>query len=158
MRAKLKPVLIVLVAVAAGLFATWKLAPDRRPASQQILDALVEIQKAVEQKDLGGTMKHVSESYRDPEMENKRELTRLAVSGFREPGQFHVVLQAGRPEVRGSEATVDVRVEFSVTQGHGVRQVEPFTVHTRWARERGHWKIVWAEGYWQASGAFELGA
>jgi len=155
---RLKIAAAALVVVGVGLFGAWKLAPDRRPASQQILDTLVEIQKAVAEKNLRGTMKHISESYRDPETENKRELTQLAISGFREPGQFQVVLQAGRPEVQGSQATVDVRVEFSVAQGQSARRVEPFTVHTRWAKEKGHWRIVWSDGYWQASEAFEPGA
>jgi len=154
---RLKVVAAALIVVGAGLFAAWKLMPDRRPASQQILDTLVDIQKAVAQKNLRGTMKHISESYRDPETESKRELTQLAISGFREPGRFQVVLQAGRPEVHGSQATVDVRVEFSVAQGRWVRRVEPFTVHTRWAKEKGHWSIVWAEGYWQASEGFGPG-
>jgi hypothetical protein len=157
MRNRVKVVAAALVVAAGGLLAAWKLAPDRRPASQQILDALVEIQKAVEEKNLRGAMRHVSESYHDPETQSKRELTRLALSGFREPGRFHVVLQAGRPQVQGSQATVEVRVEFSVVQGPSVRRREPFTVHTRWVKEGRHWRVVWAEGYWQASEAFDPG-
>ncbi len=159
MRNRLKAVLIALAAVAAGTVVVWKLAPDRRPAEQQILDTLGEIQKAVAEKDLRGTMKHVSESYHDPTSENKRELTRLAIGGFREPGTFNIVLQVlGRPAVQGTTASVDVRVEFSVVTEQAARHAQPFTVRTRWAREKGGWKIVSADGYMDAGEAFEPGA
>ena len=155
MRDKLKIGVVAIAAVAAGLFAAWKLVPDRRTAEEQILDSLVQIQKAVQEKDLRGTMRHVSEAYGDPTVESKRELVQLTVGAYRQPGGFQVTLQAGRPEVQGTQASVDVRVEFTVVEGPAARRVPPFTVQTRWAREKAGWKIVRAEGYWEGQKAFE---
>ena len=158
MGTRAKAALLALAAVVAGVILVWKLAPDRRPAEQQILETLMQIQKAVEGKSLRGTMRHVSESYRDSDCENKRELTQLAVGGFQERGDFHLVLQAGRPDVQGSRASLDIQVDFSVDKGQSLHRVQPFTVHTQWAREKGKWKITRAEGYWEASEALEPGA
>jgi hypothetical protein len=154
MRNRLKVVIVALVGVAAGIVVVWKLAPDRRSAEQQILDALVDIERAVEEKNIRHCMKHVSESYHDADVENKRELQQLAISGLREPGQFEVVLQPDRPVVRGLEATVVVRVDFAVARGQSINRVAPFDVETRWVKEGRKWRVVEAKGYMEAEQGF----
>jgi hypothetical protein len=157
MRRRAKWIIVLAVLLGIGAVVAVKLIPPRQTPEQQILGILTQIQKAIEEKSLRGTMRHVSESYRDPTCESKMELTRLAISGFHEPGQFRIVLQPNWPSVTGSQATVDVRVDFTVTNGPAARHLEPFTVRTRWAKEGRHWRIIWAEGYWEASTAFEPG-
>jgi hypothetical protein len=53
---------------------------------------------------------------------------------------------------------VDIRVEFTVTTNQAVRRAQPFTLHTRWVREKRHWRIIYADGYMDAGEAFEPGA
>ncbi len=154
MQNRLKLVVVLLAGVAAGIVVVWKLAPDRRSPEQQILDALVDIERAVEEKNVRHCMKYVSESYRDPEVENKKELQRLAIGGFREPGEFDVVLQPDRPVVSGLEAAVTVRVDFAVVRGQAVNRVPPFDVDTRWVKEGRSWRVIEAKGYMEAENAF----
>ena len=154
---KLKIAAAVVIGIVAGVIVIWKFQPDRRSDSQQILEALVAIQEAVEEKSVGGMMQHVSESYKDSTCETKRELIRLAQSGFYEKGAIHCQLQVGRPDVRGRSATVDVSVDFSVDRNGQVAAVKPFTVHTDWVRERKAWRIIRAEGYMEAEPAFGEG-
>ncbi|MBM3472744.1 MAG: hypothetical protein FJX75_05660, partial [Armatimonadetes bacterium] len=142
---KLKIVAGIVIAIVAAVIVVWKLQPDRRSDSQQILERLVAIQDAVEEKSVGGVMQHVSESYKDSTCENKRELIRLAQSGFYEKGEIHCQLQVGRPDIRGRTATVDVNVDFNIDRNGQVATVKPFVVHTDWVRERKGWKLLRAE-------------
>jgi len=158
MQNRLKLAVVALAGVAAGVVVVWKLAPDRRSSEQQILDALVEIERGIQEKDVRQCMKHVSESYRDPDVENKRELQRLAMGGLREPGEFDVVLQPDRPVVSGSEATVTVRVDFAIVRGQSVNRIPPFDVRTRWVKEGRKWRVIEANGYMEAEGAFTEGS
>jgi hypothetical protein len=157
MARKLKIAAAIAVGIVAGMVVVWKLQPDRRSDSQQILEALVAIQGAVEEKSVGGMMQHVSESYKDSTCENKRELIRLAQGGFYEKGIIHCQLQVGRPDVRGQSAAVDVNVDFSIDRNGQVSAVKPFTVHTDWVKERKGWKIIRAEGYMDAEAAYGEG-
>ncbi len=154
MPSRLKVVIVALAGVAAGVVAVWHLAPDRRSPEQQILNALVDIERVIEEKKVRHCMKYVSESYTDASVESKRELTRLVISGLREPGQFDLILQPDQPVVRGLEATVDVRVDFAVIRGQAERRVPPFDVQTRWVREGRKWRVIEAKGYMEADGAF----
>jgi len=157
MAGKLKVAILIVAAIAVGVLVVWKLRPDRRSDSQQILDALTDIQRGVEEKSVSRCMRYVSESYKDSTVENKRELVRLAQGGFYEKGAFQCQLQAGRPDIRGRRATVEVGVDFSVDRGGAVSRAKPFTVRTEWEKERKGWKIVRAEGYMDAQMAFEGG-
>jgi hypothetical protein len=141
-----------------GLLIVWRLQPDRRSDSQQVLEALVAMQRAVEAKRTGDFMKHISEAYRDSTVENKRELMRLVQSGLYERGEFHCGLQVGTPQVDGRRATVDVAVDFSIDRDGRTSAAKPFTVRTEWAKEQSGWKIVRAEGYMEAEPAFGDGA
>jgi hypothetical protein len=154
MLSRLKMLAVILAGVGAGLLVVWKLQPDRRSDSQQVLEALVDMQHAVEEKRVGDFMRHVSESYKDSTVESKRELTRLVQSGWQERGAFHCDLQAGAPEIRGVEAKVNVTVDFSIERDGRVSTVKPFTVRTEWLKEKGGWRIVRAEGYMDAEPAF----
>ena len=148
---------LIVIGVAAGAIVVWRLQPDRRSDSRQILDSLVAVQGAVEEKSVGGVMQHVSEAYQDSTCENKRALIRLAQSGFYEKGTIHCQLQVGRPDIRGRTATVDVNVDFSLDRNGQVSAVKPFVVHTDWVRERKGWKIIRAEGYMEAEAAYGEG-
>jgi len=157
MNRRLKVGAVVVIVVGVGAVLVWKLRPDRRSDSRRILDSLVAIQGAVEEKSVGGVMHYVSESYKDSICESKRELVRLAQSGFYEKGIIHCQLQVGRPDIRGRSATVDVNVDFSIDRNGQVSSVKPFVVHTDWVKERKGWKIVQAEGYMDAQEAYGEG-
>ena len=154
MMARVKIAGVVLAGIAVGVLIVWKLQPDRRSDSQQVLEALVDMQRAVEAKDTGDFMGYVSESYKDSTVENKRELTRLVQSGLYEKGVFHCELQVGPPEITGRTATVEVGVDFSIDRDGRVSAAKPFTVRTEWAKEKPGWKVVRAEGYMEAQPAF----
>ena len=136
------------------MVAAWKLAPDRRSAEQKILDSLVDVEQAIREKSPRRCLKVVSDSYSDPVAGSKHELRQLVIAGCREPGLFEIVLQPDRPVVRGTEAEVAIRVDFSITRGPMVQRVPPFEVQTRWVQEKGKWKVVEARGYMDAEDAF----
>jgi hypothetical protein len=150
--------LVIATGIAAGLVAVWKLQPDRRSDAQQILSALADIQQAVDDKSVSHAMRYVSESYKDSTVDNKRELIRLAQSGFYERGAFHCQLQVGRPVIRALHATADVTVDFGVERDGRISRVNPFVVKTEWVKERKGWRIVRAEGYMDAQPAFQSDA
>lgn len=143
----------LLVGIAAVV--VWKLRPDSGTDSQRILRALTEIQAAVEAKDVGKFMQHVSENYRDSTVANKRELLRLVRSGLYEPGRFYCQLQVARPQIASSRANVDVTVDFRIERDGRISAVKPFVVRTEWEREKRQWRLVRAEGYMDAEPAFE---
>ncbi len=156
MARKAKIGLVALAAIAAGVLAVWYFAPDGRTAEQRVLDNIAEIQAAVNAKSVSGCMEHVSEEYEDSINENKRELMRLLVAGLRERGAIRCVVLTDAPVVQGSTATVNLRVEFSIDYGGGkVNHEGPFPVRTTWAKEKGGWRMLKAEGYMTAQKAYE---
>ncbi|MGQ9732846.1 MAG: hypothetical protein ACUVX8_16430 [Candidatus Zipacnadales bacterium] len=157
MTTRLKIAALGALGVGLGLWGIWRLLPDRRTDSQQILDALLDIQQAVCDKNVRGCMKYVSDAYQDSTAENKRELIRLAHAGFGHRGDFYCLLQAQRPQVNNGRATVEVIVDFRVDRGGQVNRVKPFLVHTEWVKERRGWRIIRAEGYMRADEALDDG-
>jgi hypothetical protein len=157
MRNRLKLALVVVAALVAGCLAAWKLAPDRRTDAERILTEVAGLQAAVEAKNVRQLMDHVSENYSDSICENKRALTRLAISGLHEPGGYHCQVQSGRPQIEGARATLDLLVDFRVVRGGQEHTVRPFPVRTEWAKEGPHWRVIRAEGYMEAEPAIDGG-
>lgn len=141
---------VALTAVACVALALLIILWPRGSPEEQILAVLTEIAQAVERKDVGGCMRHVSQDYRDSRGNTKTELVRQAWAGFRETGDLSVRVYGPQVMVQGGQATVQLEVLVEEwkreARAHSIRT--PVTVKLR--KERWRWRVVGAEG-WQAA-------
>ena len=103
-----------LILVALGVVIWWQTRP--RPSDEaQIVNVILEVKRAVEDKRAGKVLEHISDDYDDGTY-SKREITRLALQGFRETEPFHVHVQNPDIQVSGEKAQVGLRAEFWMGQ------------------------------------------
>ena len=139
-------VALVLGALGVGIWLVSRPSPSDEA---QIAKLIIDVKQAVEAKSVGGVLKHISDDYDDGGY-TKRDITRLAVSGFREPEPFHVHVEAPDIWVSGDTAEARVRADFWT----GESGLAPDPVHldllVEFIKVRGGWKVIRASGWERA--------
>ncbi len=133
--------------LVAGGVATYLLWPQP-PPEEQVVNALLAVAEAVERKDVGGCLKHVSDDYRDSVGNTKRELMRRAWAGFREVGELNVSIHEPRVQVQGETAAARFRVVIQQARDGRIVQTLTLNVQSTFRREGRRWRAISAEG-WQ---------
>lgn len=136
-------VLALLVALVGG-YAWWRMRPTE-PDDAQISRVILEIRQAVETKNAGVILRHVSEDY-DDGVNRKRDITRLVVSGFRQPEPFQLHLEPPRVTLTGDRAQAALQARFTAG-AHGVSQGVDLSVNVEFAKQGGRWRVIRATGW-----------
>jgi len=148
---------VTLAFVGAVALALLIVLWPRGTPEQKVLRVLSAIAEAVERKDVGGGLRHVSEDYHDSRGNTKLELTRLAWGGLREVGQLSVVLYGPKVTVQGREATVQVEVLVEEMKAGGPPPSIRTPVTVKLRKEGWRWQVVNAEGWQVAKDELEQG-
>lgn len=144
----------VVVGLAGGL-VLWRVRA--RPGlcdTAQITNLILDVKRGVEGKRAREVLRRISEDY-DDGVFTKRDLTRLAISGFREPGTFNVHVEAPEIEVSGDRAQARLRAEFWIGRGAGESKRQRLDLQVEFVKRRGRWEITRATGWESAMDAAE---
>jgi ketosteroid isomerase-like protein len=133
-----------LAALGVGAYLVW----PQPPPQEQVLNTILDAADAVERKDVGGCLKHVSEDYQDSYGNTKRDLMRRAVGGLREVGDLNVSIYQPEVQVQGDQATARFRAVLRQMQRGATVQELTLSITATFRREGRHWRVVHAEG-WQ---------
>lgn len=151
MRRSRKALLLLALPLLGG--AAWYLLLGRPQRSdyEQVRSIIADIEEAVEAKSVRGCLKHVSDVYHDEYGNDRHELWRKAMQGFRQPEPLNLVLsiRGMRPGVDTYE--VDLLLDLSAGTGPSARAVRDLPVTVRFQREGRRWRIVSATGFEDAA-------
>ncbi len=135
-----------LVVVAVVIVVLWWLTHPPKTDRQQIIELLRGTEQAIEQQDLGGVMRAVSDDYSDGTY-NKRELRRAALAGFREVTTIRITPVLRKLEVTGNDA----RAELDVDVWIDTDQPQPTMRLAIWvelSKQSGRWLVTNMGGDW----------
>lgn len=137
-------VLALVVALVAG-YAWWRARPTE-PDELQINRVILQVQQAVERKDAGAVLRHVSDKY-DDGTHRKRDITRMVVSGFRQPEPFRLHVEPPRVSISGNRAQAVIRARFAAGHHSELADGIDLSVKVDFAKEGGLWKVISASGW-----------
>ena len=140
---------VCALAVVGGALLLRSRGP-RLSDEQLVVQAIVDLRRAVEAKDAGGALRQVSDSYSDGTY-TKRELAGLVVEAFRSPEPFHVQAEAPAVTVKGESAIARLRVQLWVGKEVAVQDRQDLDITAEFRREGKRWKLVKASR-WEAAG------
>ncbi len=138
---------LVLAALAAASYLM-----THKPSltdEERIREVLREAEEAVEAKNVRGCLQHVSESYHDEYGNDKHELYRKAIAGFRNVEPFNLTVTVMQIRVEGDRAYVSLEVDFSA----GERAVRGVAMDVVFAREGRRWRAISATNYEECGAA-----
>ena len=144
-------VAVVVTAIVGSLVAYWltRRSPSDR---EQILDAFLAAEQAIERKSVSGLLRHVAADYDDGSY-IKGELTPLVLAAFRDSGAVDVLAHVRSLEIRGEQASAKVEVELSVASYAEGKRV-PLVLQVQLKKARGTWQVTSAQGWEPAQEAF----
>ncbi len=134
-------VLLGGIIVALG----WLTHPPKSDR-QQIVKLLEHTERAIEQRDLSGLMKAISEDYDDGTY-TKRELRRAALAGFREVRTIRITPVLRRLEVSDEEARADLDVEVWI-DSDSPQPTMQVAMWVKLSKDSGRWLVTSAGGDW----------
>ncbi len=135
-----------LVGLAVVIVVLWWLARPPKTDRQQIVDLLARTERAIEQQDLGGLMRAVSEDYADGTY-SKRELRRAALAGFREVRTIRITPVLRELEVSGKDARAELDVDVWLDTDRP-RPTMHVAIWVKLSKESGRWLVTSAGGDW----------
>jgi len=144
----------VLIAIGAGLIAAgvwyYLTRTPRLSDREQIIQMVVEVERAVEAGHTSTVLSYFSDDYKDSMGYDRRSLQRFLMGGLRDSGGIDVVAQLGEINVQGDSATLQVEADYAFGQSAGGDGSTHVALDVTLQRERRGWKIVRTEG-WQGS-------
>jgi len=135
-----------LVGLAVVIVVLWWFARPPKTDRQQIVDLLARTERAIEQQDLGGLMRAVSEDYADGTY-SKRELRRAALAGFREVRTIRITPVLRELEVSGKDARAELDVDVWLDTDRP-RPTMHVAIWVKLSKESGRWLVTSAGGDW----------
>jgi len=147
---RLRAILITIAAIAAAA-AGYLVFRPRLSDRDKIVATLLEAAGAVERKDVGETMKCVSDDYHDAAGLSKRVLRILALHAKDIEGSLRVTMGVTGVTINDdrAEALADVCVRVSDSSGTHVLFDGPLSFALR-KEKRGRWRVTDSEGWQQA--------
>lgn len=138
--------IILLCVCAAFFFACSKPKTD----AVLITDAITKIAEAVEAKDVGGVMKHVSNDFRGDDGSDRNNIKGILVGQLLNADSISVFIRGLEVEVTGEKAAAHLRVVM--TRGKPVKKIQDiprdaadvFRFEFIFKKEDGSWKVVGA--------------
>jgi hypothetical protein len=131
------------IALAAGFVA---LRRARTPDEQRIRDAIAAVERACEEKDLGGVLERVSERYRDGDGLGKRELRGFLFAQFIGAKEGIGVARLGPTEVEmHGPSAATARFRAAISTGGGIATAvrgERWDFEVDFAKEGGDWLVI----------------
>ncbi len=141
--------IVAIVVLAGGVVGIWWLLRPTKSDEQQILEVFTQGERAVEDKNLTGLMKLISDDYSDGTY-NKQALKQVALTGFRQTRTIKVTPALRGLQISGQEA----RAEFEVDLWLDSNEPEP-TIHilmrVELSKQKGKWLVTSATGDWPAA-------
>ncbi len=144
--------LALVVALVAG-YAWWRMRPTE-PDEVQINRVILQVRQAVEMKDAGAVLRNVSDNY-DDGAHRKRDITRMVVSGFRQPEPFRLHVEPPRVSVSGDRAQAVIHARFAAGHRSELSQGLDLKVKVDFAKEGGRWKVISASGWEPAAHEYD---
>ena len=135
-----------LIGLAVVIVVLWWLGRPPETDRQQIVDLLGRTERAIEQRDLGGLMRAVSEDYDDGTY-SKRELRRAALAGFRQVRTIRITPVLRELEVSGKDARVELDVDVWIDTD-SPRPTMHVAMWVELSKESGRWLVTSAGGDW----------
>ncbi len=145
-------VLALAVALVAG-YAWWRMRPTE-PDELQINRVILQVQQAVETKDAGAVLRNISDNY-DDGANRKRDITRMVVSGFRQPEPFRLHVEPPRVSISGGRAQAVIQARFAAGHHSELSQGLDLNVKVDFAKEGGRWKVISASGWEPAAHEYD---
>lgn len=154
-RARAIIIALVVIVVASGA-AVWLLVLRPEPLSdrQQVLRLVADVERAIEQKDAAGLLRHVAAEYGDSRGFNRRTVRQLVLAGLRDERTMDLTVEVDRVQVQGDTARFVADVSYSLDGTVSAGGAGHLTVEGHLRREHGRWKVVRAEGWQDAGGAY----
>ena len=140
---------LVAVVATVAIVALWWGTRPRLSDEQQIASVILDLTHAVQAKNSGVVLKHISDDYEDGSL-TKGDLTRLAIQAFRSAEPFQVHAEEPRIALSGDRAQVEVRVYLAVGAA-SASQPLGMDITIDFVRTRRGWKVVRAAGWERAS-------
>ncbi len=141
---------IVAVLVLAGaVVVIWWLSRPTKSDEQQILEVFAQGERAVEDKNLSGVMRLVSEDYSDGTY-NKQELKQIVLRGLRETRTIKVTPALRDLQIAGPTARADLEVDV----WRDSNEPEPtlhISMRVELSKQKGKWLVTSAAGDWPAA-------
>jgi len=134
---------VVLVGIVVAL---WWLTRPPKSNRQQIVNLLERTERAIEQQDLGGVMRAVSEDYDDGTF-SKSELRRAALAGFREVRTIRITPVLRELAVSGKDARAELGVDVWINTD-SARPTMHVAIWVKLNKESGRWLVTSAGGDW----------
>ncbi len=135
-----------LVVLAVVIVVVWWLARSPKTDRQQIVELLSRTERAVEHKDLGGTMRAISKDYADGTY-SKGELRRAVVAGFRQVSTIRITPALHKLEITGQHARAELDVDVWI-DSNSPRQTMDISIWAELSKESGEWLVTSAGGDW----------
>jgi len=130
---------LVLSVIAVGI---WWLCRPRVSNWEQIEKLVIQIERGIETKNLRQVMVAISEDYRDPLEQTKRDIHRLGVGALQTQGDFEVTINRFFLDVEGKQAHADIDVDVRVITSEGAGTAFSGTVAVEFRKERRGWKVI----------------
>ncbi|MBN1574214.1 MAG: hypothetical protein JW984_13535 [Deltaproteobacteria bacterium] len=145
-KANLYKIVAFLILVAAALaLATC----GKEPTDEEKIEALIrDAAEKAEAKDIRGVLKHVSESYKDREGNDRNQIKGLLFVYFQGYEKIGIFIRDIKVEVKGDDAMAVVKLVFT-----GGAEIIPesgsgYVLDLKLKREEGDWRVVragWTE-------------
>jgi hypothetical protein len=135
-----------------GLFAYLTL--DRRSDEVKIRSLIEDTVAAIGKRDLGGTMRCVSENYRDAEELNRDRLRMLVAQAFRAEPEYTASADVRTLSVEGDSAVVFLRAVVKSRLGESIYNRE---LVLSFRRESGRHALIVPTKVWRVVSAQNLG-
>lgn len=143
---KLWTVVIAVVVVVVGVVVGRSMMAPTPSDEEQIAQTILDIREAVETKDAGGVLRHISDDY-DDRTNLKRDISRLVVAGFREPEPFSAHVEPPQITLQGDRASARFRARFARGPLRDPAADTNLEIVAEFAREGAHWRVVSATGW-----------
>lgn len=127
------------------------------PEEDKVRKMVEDIEKAAEERDIKGVLRHFSDDYTDNHGNDLRGLKRLLLAQFFRGEEVSVIVSGVRVELKGDVGLLDVKA--ALVLGREVGDVVPedaagFAFNSVIVREGGRWKVRSVK--WQRVGVLGL--
>jgi ketosteroid isomerase-like protein len=144
--------LLLGLALAAFLLSRPKVSD-----ANQIFSVIDELKVAVERKNTQDIMNHISEAYHDSSNLTQRDLQLMSLQLARTGGNIKVnITDYTEPKITGKKAMLSLAAEIKYTEGGEITSSTGKIIFS-FAKEKGKWKVIKAEGWQNWAGQAGLG-